>query len=100
MKSFTVALAVLCVAAFCYQVSSSPVPVHLSESPCCVHYHTKVIPQRLVKAYEYTKSHCSQPGVIFTTTKGLLLCVNPEDMWVQHIVKHLKDQEGSGNTTP
>ncbi|NXA54605.1 CL3L1 protein, partial [Nothocercus julius] len=63
MKSFTAALAVLCVAAFCYQGSSSPDAVHLS-SPCCLQYSNKEIPKKLVKAYEYTNSHCPQPGVM------------------------------------
>ncbi|XP_010225265.1 PREDICTED: C-C motif chemokine 4 homolog [Tinamus guttatus] len=99
MKSFTVALAVLCVAAFCYQASSSPALGHVS-GPCCLQYLTREIPHIFVNAYKYTNGHCSQPGVIFTTMKGHLQCVNPEDKWVQHIMKHLKDQAGNGNTTP
>ncbi|XP_062448778.1 C-C motif chemokine 5-like [Rhea pennata] len=97
MKSFTAALAVLFVAAFCYQVSSSPAAVNIF-GPCCSRYLTKAIPEHRVKAYAHTSNHCIQPAVIFTTVKDKMLCGNPEDKWVQDIMNHLKDKAGSGRT--
>uniref|UniRef100_A0A8C6YWF6 C-C motif chemokine 4 homolog n=1 Tax=Nothoprocta perdicaria TaxID=30464 RepID=A0A8C6YWF6_NOTPE len=61
MKAFAAALAVLSVAAFCYQVSSSPNAVHVS-GPCCLRYISREIPLSRVKAYEPTQSHCPQPA--------------------------------------
>ncbi|NWY07091.1 CCL4 protein, partial [Nothoprocta ornata] len=99
MKAFAAALAVLSVAAFCYQVSSSKRAVHVS-GPCCLQYVSREIPLSRVKAYESTQSHCPQPGMIFTTRNDILLCVNPEDKWVQRIMKHLDDQAGKGEMAP
>ncbi|NXG46663.1 CL3L1 protein, partial [Psilopogon haemacephalus] len=92
MKTSTAALAVLFVAALCYQVSSSPVSLSFS-SPCCYQYSTKTLPSRLAERYEHTGSHCSQPAVIFTTFQGRLVCGNPNDIWVQNLVNLLKDKQ-------
>ncbi|NXL54242.1 CCL4 protein, partial [Podilymbus podiceps] len=95
MKSSTTALAVLCVAVFCYQVSSSPIAVNFS-GPCCVQYISKAFPSSRVVMYEHTGSHCPQPAVIFTTVTGRMVCGKPDDKWVQDIVGHQKGKTGSG----
>uniref|UniRef100_A0A674JZP2 C-C motif chemokine n=1 Tax=Terrapene triunguis TaxID=2587831 RepID=A0A674JZP2_9SAUR len=53
-------------------------------TPCCFNYTSRQIPRRFVVDYFVTSSVCSQPGVIFITTKGRQVCTNPEDAWVQH----------------
>ncbi|NWX13723.1 CL3L1 protein, partial [Aegotheles bennettii] len=85
MKTSTAALAVLMVAVLCYQVSSSPWAVNFF-GPCCEKFRTEMFPASRVVMYEHTGSHCSQPGVIFTTIKGNLVCGKPGDKWVQDIV--------------
>ncbi|NXK46787.1 CCL4 protein, partial [Chauna torquata] len=91
MKSSTAAFAVLVVAALCYQVSSSPAAVNFS-GPCCTQFSTKAFPPSRVIMYEHTSSHCSQPGVIFTTVKGKAFCGNLQDKWVQNILNQNKDK--------
>ncbi|NXB36074.1 CCL5 protein, partial [Eulacestoma nigropectus] len=95
MKTFTAALAVLFVAVFCYQATSSPISVNLN-CPCNVGYLTRRLPLTHVVKYEHTGSHCSPPAVIFTTIKGRLVCANLNDKWVQDIVNQLKDNKHSG----
>ncbi|NWS77637.1 CL3L1 protein, partial [Crotophaga sulcirostris] len=95
MKTSTAALVVLFVAAFCYQVSSSPLSVNFS-GPCCYQYSTKPFPLSRVVKYEHTGSHCVQPAVIFTTVTGRMVCGKLNDKWVQDIVNHQEDKAGSG----
>ncbi|NXI64254.1 CCL4 protein, partial [Anseranas semipalmata] len=95
MKSSTAALAVLVVAALCYQVSTSPAAVNFP-SPCCTQYRAKQFPPSHVMMYEHTSSQCLQPGVIFTTVKGKAFCGNPQDKWVQDILKQHMAKAGSG----
>ncbi|NWX33727.1 CCL5 protein, partial [Notiomystis cincta] len=95
MKIFTAALAVLFVAVFCYQATSSPTALNFY-GPCCVGYITSPLPLSQVVKYEHTGSHCSPPAVIFTTIKKKLVCANPNDKWVQGIMNQLKDNEHSG----
>ncbi|NXT95370.1 CCL4 protein, partial [Anhinga rufa] len=95
MKTSTAALAVLSMAVLCYQVSSSPASVNFS-GPCCIKYRTKEFPLSRVVTYQHAGSHCSKPAVIFTTVKGMMVCGKPDDKWVQDIMNHQKDKEGSG----
>uniref|UniRef100_A0A674JZQ3 C-C motif chemokine n=1 Tax=Terrapene triunguis TaxID=2587831 RepID=A0A674JZQ3_9SAUR len=57
---------------------------------CCFSYTSRQIPRRFVVDYFVTSNVCSQPGVVFITTKGRQVCTNPEDAWVQQYVKDLK----------
>ncbi|NWI73704.1 CCL5 protein, partial [Dryoscopus gambensis] len=95
MKTCTAALAVLFVAVFCYQATSSPISLKLF-SPCCLKYITRPLPLSHVVKYEHTDSHCSLPAVIFTTIKDNLVCANLNDKWVQDIMNQLKDNNHSG----
>ncbi|NXA69048.1 CCL5 protein, partial [Mohoua ochrocephala] len=95
MKTFAAALAVLFVAVFCYQATSSPFSVNYY-SPCCVEYITRPLPLSRVVKYEHTGSHCSLPAVIFTTIKSKLVCAKLNEEWVQGIMKQLKDNEHRG----
>ncbi|NXI56125.1 CCL4 protein, partial [Chloroceryle aenea] len=93
MKTSTAALAVLFVAVLCYEVSSSPAAVNIS-GPCCTQYSNKPFPSSRVLMYQHTGSHCSQPAVIFTTTKGKMVCGKPGDQWVKDILN--QEKAGSG----
>ncbi|NWW00430.1 CCL5 protein, partial [Machaerirhynchus nigripectus] len=95
MKAFTAALAVLFVAVFCYQATSSPLSLSFY-GPCCVEFITRPLPLSRVVKYEYTGSHCSSPAVIFTTVKNKLVCAILKDKWVQNIMNQLKDSKHSG----
>ncbi|NXU35781.1 CCL5 protein, partial [Drymodes brunneopygia] len=87
MKTFTTALAVLFVAVFCYQATSSPISLNFY-GPCCDNpgQYTKPLPLSRVVKYDHTGSHCFLPAVIFTTIKDKLVCANPNDKWVQDIM--------------
>ncbi|NWT17001.1 CCL5 protein, partial [Vireo altiloquus] len=88
MKTFTAALAVLFLAVFSYQATSSPNGLNFY-GPCCDKYITRPLPSNLVVSYQYTDSHCSG-AVIFTTIKGKLVCADLNDKWARDIVKQLK----------
>ncbi|NWZ21048.1 CCL24 protein, partial [Asarcornis scutulata] len=74
--------------------TSLPAAINFS-GPCCVKYLSKSFPSRHVTMYQNTSSHCPQPGVIFTTFKGKSFCGNPQEEWVQNILKQHKDQADS-----
>ncbi|NXO05960.1 CCL5 protein, partial [Oriolus oriolus] len=95
MKTFTVALAVLFLAVFCYEATSYPLSLNLF-GPCCAKYINKPLPLSRVVKYEHTGSLCSLPAVIFTTIKGNLVCGNLNDKWVRDIMNQLEDNEHRG----
>nr|NP_001039296.1 chemokine-like ligand 4 precursor [Gallus gallus]AAW34404.1 chemokine-like ligand 1 [Gallus gallus]AAX83391.1 chemokine-like ligand 1 [Gallus gallus] len=94
MKSSTAAIAVLIVAALCYQVSSTPLAVG-SNGRCCYKFLNRALPSSKVMMYEYTGSRCPYHGVIFTTFEGKKCCANPEEKWVQDILNVEKHTDGS-----
>ncbi|XP_048222395.1 C-C motif chemokine 14-like isoform X1 [Perognathus longimembris pacificus] len=67
--------------------SSSRGPYHPAE--CCFHYITHAIPHQRVTRYYETTSECSRPGVIFITKRNQPICANPENEWVQDLIKEL-----------
>ncbi|XP_007485602.1 C-C motif chemokine 4-like [Monodelphis domestica] len=60
---------------------------------CCFEFTTKKIPPKLVVNYEATSSTCANNGVIFFTKRGFEICANPEEKWVQNIVKLLDNKK-------
>ncbi|XP_021271623.1 C-C motif chemokine 4 homolog [Numida meleagris] len=94
MKSSTAAIAVLIVAALCYQVSSTTLALR-SRGPCCYKFLNKALPPNKVMMYEYTGSNCPYPGVIFTTFQGKMCCANPKEKWVQDLLNVEKHKDGS-----
>ncbi|XP_015978511.1 C-C motif chemokine 15 [Rousettus aegyptiacus] len=56
---------------------------------CCLSYAQK-IPCKFMEYYFETSSGCSQPGVIFVTKRGRLVCANPGDREVQECIMKLK----------
>ncbi|XP_037664440.1 C-C motif chemokine 16 [Choloepus didactylus] len=63
------------------------IPESLNPAPnCCVKYHEKVLPRKLVAGY--TKAlNCYLPAIIFITRKNREVCANPNDSWVQEYIK-------------
>ncbi|XP_036995007.2 C-C motif chemokine 26-like [Artibeus jamaicensis] len=59
---------------------------------CCLQFSPKALPWKLVQSYEFTRSSCPQQAVIFTTKKGLKVCAEPEEKWVQKYISLLKAQ--------
>ncbi|XP_060771963.1 C-C motif chemokine 4-like [Neoarius graeffei] len=57
------------------------------EKKCCVSYQKSRIPVNLITAYEETDIWCAHPGVILTLKTGKVACANPEDEWVQRVMK-------------
>ncbi|XP_006115927.1 C-C motif chemokine 3-like [Pelodiscus sinensis] len=56
---------------------------------CCFSYIRRRIPRSLLVGYFLTGGMCSQPGVVFTTRQGRLICANPSDAWVREYVTSL-----------
>ncbi|KAI5932916.1 C-C motif chemokine 16 [Manis javanica] len=57
-----------------------------SPSTCCLKYHEKVLPKKLVVGYRKALN-CYLPAIIFVTKKNREICTNPEDKWVQDYIK-------------
>ncbi|XP_072718440.1 C-C motif chemokine 4-like [Ciconia boyciana] len=96
MKVPAVALATLLLIAIC-----SPAEAHRRDSgvaapsqktdivprPCCFTYALHRIPRSLISSAYKTSSGCSQPAVVVVTKKGRNICVNPQEPWVQALLK-------------
>ncbi|KAK1331301.1 hypothetical protein QTO34_009253 [Cnephaeus nilssonii] len=59
-------------------------------SDCCPSYTSRKIRCVFMESYFITTSGCSQPGVIFITKRGQLVCANPNNAEVQDCVMNLK----------
>ncbi|XP_053412676.1 C-C motif chemokine 24 [Nycticebus coucang] len=59
-------------------------------SSCCMSFISKKIPKNVVVSYQLSSgSVCPKAGVIFTTKKGMKVCGDPKQQWVQTYVKNL-----------
>ncbi|XP_040829734.1 C-C motif chemokine 24-like [Ochotona curzoniae] len=57
---------------------------------CCMSFATTKIPRSRVVGYQLSNgSMCPRAGVIFLTKKGLKLCGDPRQPWVQSYIKNL-----------
>ncbi|XP_020818998.2 C-C motif chemokine 13-like [Phascolarctos cinereus] len=93
MKIFGAVLPmVLLTAYFICQVYGIPDGVYTPEK-CCFEYTNKKIPLKLLVSYKKTSSMCAKEAVIFVTKRGLNLCANPKDQWVQHLMKNLDNMK-------
>ncbi|NXH77077.1 CCL3 protein, partial [Hydrobates tethys] len=81
------ALATLLLMAIC-----SPAEAHLDTIPtvCCFHYMDRPIPRRYITTAYTTSSRCTQPAVILVTKKGMKLCTDPQEPWVQKYLEHFQ----------
>ncbi|KAM9001387.1 C-C motif chemokine 3 [Sarcophilus harrisii] len=60
-----------------------------SQIICCFNYIQRMIPRKVVADYAHTSQLCSSPAIIFITKRGLKVCANPQDKWVQEYVTDL-----------
>ncbi|XP_039770382.1 C-C motif chemokine 20-like [Ornithorhynchus anatinus] len=63
--------------------------VHIPQS-CCYSWSKKPIPLHLLSGYFVTSSKCSLEAVIFKTVKGVEVCADPKEKWVQDRMRRLK----------
>ncbi|KAM9210628.1 C-C motif chemokine 16 [Dugong dugon] len=67
--------------------SQSKIPESVNQRvTCCLKYHEKVLPRKLVVGYTKALS-CHLPAIIFITKRNREICANPSDKWVQEYVK-------------
>ncbi|XP_043819738.1 C-C motif chemokine 13-like [Dromiciops gliroides] len=83
---------VLLTAYFIYQVYASPDAVSTPQN-CCFEFTSKKIPLKLLVNYKTTSSMCSKEAVILVTKRGLNICANPKDQWVQDLMKNLDNMK-------
>ncbi|XP_053425978.1 C-C motif chemokine 18-like [Nycticebus coucang] len=85
MKGLTAGLLILlCTVVLTRSQDRAPNP-----GACCWTLVSRVIPLQFVVSYRDTGSSCPKRAIIFTTKKGLHICANPEDAWVQRYIKLL-----------
>ncbi|XP_004414842.1 PREDICTED: C-C motif chemokine 16 [Odobenus rosmarus divergens] len=65
--------------------SKSPESLNSSHT-CCLKYHEKVMPKKLVVGYRKALN-CYLPAIIFVTKKNREVCANPQNEWVQEYIK-------------
>ncbi|XP_036693296.1 C-C motif chemokine 3-like [Balaenoptera musculus] len=76
----------LCTMALCSYVQERV----YSPPTCCFTYTPQKIPRGKVVNYFKTSSQCPRPGIVFFTRKGLYICANPTDNWVQEYFRDLE----------
>ncbi|KAF7706835.1 hypothetical protein HF521_020089 [Silurus meridionalis] len=54
---------------------------------CCFKFQNKPMKAANIRAFEKTRFDCTHRGVIFTTKKGIPICVDPAVDWVKQIIK-------------
>nr|XP_020725257.1 C-C motif chemokine 16 isoform X2 [Odocoileus virginianus texanus] len=66
---------------------SAEIPESVNHPPtCCLKYHEKVLPRKLVVGYRQALN-CNLPAIIFITKRKREVCTNPNDDWVQEYIK-------------
>ncbi|NWV08830.1 CCL4 protein, partial [Ptilonorhynchus violaceus] len=88
MKVSAAGLALLLFAASFSQTFSGPVGPDLPT--CCVTYARHKLPWKRIQRHYVTSTNCPQPAVVFITKKGLPVCANPNDTWVQKYLQSLE----------
>ncbi|CAO2644511.1 C-C motif chemokine 8 [Lemmus lemmus] len=56
---------------------------------CCFSLTQRKIPLRVLQSYEKTTSQCLLAAVIFKTKRGIKICADPMQKWVDHSMKFL-----------
>ncbi|NXE39527.1 CCL14 protein, partial [Ptilorrhoa leucosticta] len=68
-------------------------PAPYAPSECCFGYvKGRLRVASLVGSYS-TPRECFFPAIVFETKKGVKLCANPEEKWVQTAVEELLKQK-------
>ncbi|NWX30618.1 CCL3 protein, partial [Notiomystis cincta] len=68
----------------------SLVPTDGVPSTCCTTYQQKAIPRSRVRSVFVTSSSCIKPGVIVVTKRKNVVCADPQEDWVQKLLKHFQ----------
>ncbi|XP_062968837.1 C-C motif chemokine 16 [Cynocephalus volans] len=76
---------ILTTASASYSQSKMPESVNLP-SNCCLKFHEKVLPRKLVVGYR-NAFNCHPPAIIFLTKKNREVCANPDNSWVQDYIE-------------
>ncbi|XP_036625007.1 C-C motif chemokine 13-like [Trichosurus vulpecula] len=93
MKIFGTVLPMVFLTAYCIcQVYAIPDGVYTPDN-CCFEFTNKKIPLKLLVSYKNTSSMCRKEAVIFVTKRGLNICANPKDRWVQDLMKNLDNMK-------
>ncbi|XP_010225232.1 PREDICTED: C-C motif chemokine 4-like [Tinamus guttatus] len=88
MKVSVAVFIALLIAASCSQTFAAPDGPDLPN--CCYSYTSRKLPRKLISRHYSTSSNCSLPAVVFVTKKGLAVCANPSDSWVQSYLRNSK----------
>uniref|UniRef100_A0A4W2DNI0 C-C motif chemokine n=1 Tax=Bos indicus x Bos taurus TaxID=30522 RepID=A0A4W2DNI0_BOBOX len=69
-------------------VHSQPkIPESVNPPPnCCLKYHEKVLPRKLVVGYRQALN-CHLPAIVFITKRKREVCTDPNNDWVQEYIK-------------
>ncbi|XP_004688081.1 PREDICTED: C-C motif chemokine 26 [Condylura cristata] len=95
MRSFSVASLVLLALVLSVHLGASTRGSEVAKF-CCFQFSNRIIPWKKVQMYEFTKVSCSRKAVIFTTKRGLKVCAQPEEKWVQKYISLLQSQQQLG----
>uniref|UniRef100_A0A670ZSM9 Chemokine interleukin-8-like domain-containing protein n=1 Tax=Pseudonaja textilis TaxID=8673 RepID=A0A670ZSM9_PSETE len=66
-----------------------PSPVDPVSSSCCFSFIKRPVPLNLLKSFEHTSESCSVAAVVFLTQRGLKICADPSQSWVQDHIRAL-----------
>uniref|UniRef100_A0A4W5N3W1 Chemokine interleukin-8-like domain-containing protein n=1 Tax=Hucho hucho TaxID=62062 RepID=A0A4W5N3W1_9TELE len=60
---------------------------------CCFTYYKRKVPRHYIREYEMTRSDCSKRGVILVTKKSYRFCANPDDPFIEKIMKSIDESK-------
>uniref|UniRef100_A0A1A7WIH1 Chemokine CCL-C5a n=1 Tax=Iconisemion striatum TaxID=60296 RepID=A0A1A7WIH1_9TELE len=69
---------------FCCSMSLTQMPID-----CCLSTKNKTINKKLVADYQDQAKGCSVPAMILVTRRGKKLCIPPNELWLQDVMKHV-----------
>ncbi|NWI74904.1 CCL14 protein, partial [Dryoscopus gambensis] len=62
-------------------------------SECCFDYVRGRLRVANLVGFYSTPQECSSPATVFETKKGVKLCANPDEKWVQKAVEELQKKK-------
>ncbi|NWT18557.1 CCL14 protein, partial [Vireo altiloquus] len=65
-------------------------PVPYAPSECCFGYVRGRLRAANLVGFYSTSRECFSPAIVFETKKGVKLCANPDEKWVQTTAELLK----------
>ncbi|XP_056307287.1 uncharacterized protein LOC130219042, partial [Danio aesculapii] len=92
-------LSVLALFCFVQETLSSPEASNLAHSVCCEGFTDIKIPVKRIVSYHWTSSNCPLKAIVFKTTAGRDICVNPDNTLVRSHVAKLDKRTPSATTS-